>query len=160
MLIATKSSKINISEESKTKNIAEIFSKNIKVSYVLFFKGELGVGKTTFIKYFINFLQIERNQLTTEVPSPTFNLVNEYKIDSLILKHCDLYRINSEKEIDSLGIFEDNYNQITLIEWPELIKKHKIGNIIELHFEYNEDYNKRFLTISSNSKISFLDEFK
>ena len=57
MLTATKSSKINISEENKTKFIAKIFSNNIKAGNVIFFKGELGVGKTTFIKYLINFLQ-------------------------------------------------------------------------------------------------------
>ena len=57
MLIATKSSRINISEEKKTKYIAEIFSKNIQVGNFLFFNGELGVGKTTFIKHLINFLQ-------------------------------------------------------------------------------------------------------
>ena len=60
MLIATKSSRINISEEKKTKAIAQIFAKNIKAGDVLFFKGELGVGKTTFIKYLINFLQEDK----------------------------------------------------------------------------------------------------
>jgi len=160
MLIATKSSRIDISEEKKTKSIAKIFSKNIKVGDFLFFKGELGVGKTTFIKYLINFLQIENSQPITEIPSPTFNLVNEYQINSLILKHYDLYRINNEKELNSIGIFEDNSEQITLIEWPEIIKNNKIKNIIDLNFEYDEDYNNRFLTISSNKKISFLNEFK
>ena len=57
MLTATKSSRINISEEGITKNIAEIFSNNIKLGDVLFLKGELGVGKTTFVKYLINILQ-------------------------------------------------------------------------------------------------------
>ena len=160
MPTATKSSRINISEEKKTKSIARIFSKNIKAGDVLFFKGELGVGKTTFIKYLINFLQIDKNYPVTEIPSPTFNLVNEYQIDSLILKHCDLYRINNEKELNSIGIFEDNSEQIILIEWPEIIKNNKIKNIIDLNFEYDEDYNNRFLTISSNKKISFLNEFK
>jgi tRNA threonylcarbamoyladenosine biosynthesis protein TsaE len=87
-------------------------------------------------------------------------LVNEYQLDSLVIKHYDLYRINDEKELISLGIFEDNSNQITLIEWPEIIKNYKTNDIINLIFEYDEDYNKRFLTISSNNKISFLDEFK
>ena len=160
MLIATKSSRINISEEKKTKSIARIFSKNIKAGDVLLFKGELGVGKTTFIKYLINFLQIDKNLLPTEIPSPTFNLVNEYQIDSLILKHCDLYRINDEKELNSIGIFEDNSEQITLIEWPEIIKNHKIKNIIFLNFNYDQDYNNRYLTVSSNNKINYLDEFK
>ena len=81
MLTATKSSRINISEEDKTKSIAEIFSNNIKVGNVIFFKGELGVGKTTFIKYLINFFQKKNKQSVTEIPSPTFNLVNEYKLD-------------------------------------------------------------------------------
>ena len=87
-------------------------------------------------------------------------MVNEYQLDSLVIKHYDLYRINDEKELISLGIFEDNSNQITLIEWPEIIKNYKTNDIINLIFEYDEDYNKRFLTISSNNKISFLDEFK
>ena len=160
MLTATKSSRINISKEGKTKSIAEIFSNNIKAGNVIFFKGELGVGKTTFIKYLINFLQRKNKQSVTEIPSPTFNLVNEYQLDSLIIKHYDVYRINDEKELITLGIFEDNSDQITLIEWPEIIKKYKTNNIIDLNFEYDEEYNKRFLTISSNNKISFLDEFK
>tara|TARA_B100001250_G_scaffold264249_1_gene227809 strand:- start:1280 stop:1762 length:483 start_codon:yes stop_codon:yes gene_type:complete len=160
MLTATKSSRINISEEKKTKYIAEIFSKNIEVGNFLFFNGELGVGKTTFIKHLINFLQKKNKQSITEIPSPTFNLVNEYQLNSLIIKHYDLYRINDEKELKSLGFFEDNAYQITLIEWPEIIKNYKIKNIINLNFEYDEDYNKRFLTISSNIKINFLDEFK
>ena len=160
MLIATKSSRINISEVEKTKSIAKIFAKNIKASDTLFFKGELGVGKTTFIKYLINFLQIEQNLTATEIPSPTFNLVNEYQIDSLILKHYDLYRIDDEKELNNIGIFEDNSEQITLIEWPEMMKNLKIKNIIYLNFEYDEDYKNRYLTISSNNKINYIDEFK
>ena len=57
MHIATKSSRINISEEIKTESIAEVFSNNIKAGDTLFLRGELGVGKTTFIRYLINFLQ-------------------------------------------------------------------------------------------------------
>ena len=158
MLIATKSSRINISEENKTKFIARVFAKNIKVGDVLFLIGELGVGKTTFIKFLINFFQINKNHSVTEIPSPTFNLVNEYQIDSLILKHYDLYRIKNEKELNSIGIFEYNSEQITLIEWPDIIKQNKIKNIINLHFEYDEDYNNRFLNVSSDNKIIFLDE--
>ena len=160
MPIATKSSRINISDEKKTKLIAEIFSKNIKSGDTLLFSGELGVGKTTFIKYLINFLQLIFNQSITEIPSPTFNLVNEYQLEKLIIKHCDLYRINDEKELDNLGIFENNIDQIILIEWPKIIKHYKLKNAIDLFFEYDEDYNKRFLTLSSTNNISYLNEFK
>ena len=160
MPIATKSSRINISDEKKTKLIAEIFSKNIKSGDTLLFSGELGVGKTTFIKYLINSLQLIFNQSITEIPSPTFNLVNEYQLEKLIIKHYDLYRINDEKELDNLGIFENNIDQIILIEWPKIIKHYKLKNTIDLLFEYDEDYNKRFLTLSSTNNISYLNEFK
>ena len=160
MLTATKSSRINISEEGKTRSVAEIFSKNIKTGNIIFFKGELGVGKTTFIKYLINFLQKKYNQPITEIPSPTFNLVNEYNLEKLAIKHYDLYRINNEKELINLSIFEDISDQITLIEWPEIINNHKKNNLIDLTFEYDEEYKKRFLTISSSNKINFIDEIK
>ena len=160
MPIATKSSRINISDEKKTKLIAEIFSKNIKSGDTLLFSGELGVGKTTFIKYLINSLQLIFNQSITEIPSPTFNLVNEYQLEKLIIKHYDLYRKNDEKELDNLGIFENNIDQIILIEWPKIIKHYKLKNAIDLFFEYDEDYNKRFLTLSSTNNISYLNEFK
>ena len=87
MLTATKSSRINISEEIETKSIAEIFSNNIKVGDTIFLRGELGVGKTTFIRYLINFLQRQNNQSITEISSPTFNLVHEYQLGSLVIKH-------------------------------------------------------------------------
>jgi len=160
MLTATKSSRINISEEIKTKSIAEIFSNNIKVGDTIFLRGELGVGKTTFIRYLINFLQRQNNQSITEISSPTFNLVHEYQLGSLVIKHYDLYRINDEKELANIGIYEDNPDEITLIEWPEKMKTYKTNNILDLNFEYGDEYKKRFLTISSKKKVSFLDEFK
>ena len=160
MLTATKSSRINISEEIKTKSIAEIFSNNIKVGDTIFLRGELGVGKTTFIRYLINFLQRQNNQSITEISSPTFNLVHEYQLGSLVIKHYDLYRINDEKELANIGIYEDNLDEITLIEWPEKMKTYKTNNILDLNFEYGDEYKKRFLTISSKKKVSFLDEFK
>ena len=158
MLTATKSSRINISEEEKTKFVAEAFSKNREIGDVLLLTGELGVGKTTFIKYLINFLQTKHKQIITEIPSPTFNLINEYNLNKLIIKHCDFYRIINEKELANLDIFENINDQITLIEWPEIIKKYKIINKFELYFEYEEDFKNRFITVSSIKNINFLNE--
>ena len=158
MLTATKSSRINISEEEKTKFVAEVFSKNLEIGDVLLLTGELGVGKTTFIKYLINFLQTKHKQIITEIPSPTFNLINEYNLNKLIIKHCDFYRIINEKELVNLDIFESINDQITLIEWPEIIKKYKIINKFELYFEYEEDFKNRFITVSSIKNINFLNE--
>ena len=160
MLIATNSSRINISDEIKTESIAKVFSNNIKVGDTILLRGELGVGKTTFVRYLINFLQIKNKQSITEISSPTFNLIHEYQLGSIIIKHYDLYRINDEKELTNIGIYEDNLDEIRLIEWPEKMKKNYTNNIIDLNFVYDDEYNKRFLTIASNNKVSFLDEIK
>ena len=160
MRTATKSSKINISDEKKTKIISETLSGYLKHSDILLLYGEIGVGKTTFVKHLINSLQKKYNQKITEVPSPTFNLVIDYKIKHLFIKHCDFYRVKNEKEILNLEIFETLSEQITLVEWPELLKLDVSKNRINLFFEYNDNLNERFLTISSSTNFSFTNELK
>ena len=159
MLIATRSGKINISKEKDTKLIAERLCKHINLGDFILLTGNLGVGKTTFIKYIINSLQRINRQKLSEVPSPTFNITNEYQIKKILIKHYDLYRIKNEKELNNLGIQENLKKQITLVEWPEIIKKLKIKNSIRLIFKYNESYTERYLTIISKNK-KIINEFK
>ena len=146
MPIATKSDFINLSSEKKTEELAEKISKKLKLGHVVFFVGEMGVGKTTFIRYLINNFQKQNGLKITEVTSPTFNLLNEYQIKQIKINHYDLFRINSLDEIHNLGLFDDITNAITLIEWPQKIKP-KPKNLIELNFEYEDDYKKRILKI-------------
>ena len=138
MLIATRSGKINISKEKDTKLVAEKLCKLINIGDFILLTGNLGVGKTTFIKYIINSLQRINRQKISEVPSPTFNITNEYQIKKISIKHYDLYRIKNQKELNNLGIQENLKKQITLIEWPEIVKKLKIKNSISLIFKYNK----------------------
>ena len=159
MLIATRSGKINISKEKDTKLVAERLCKLINVGDFILLTGNLGVGKTTFIKYIINSLQIINRQQISEVPSPTFNIIHEYQIKKILIKHYDLYRIKNEKELNNLGIQENLKKQITLIEWPEIVKKLKIKNSISLIFKYNKSYTERYLTIISKNK-KIINEFK
>ena len=79
MHIATKSSKIDISKEIVTKKVAEQLANITKKNFTLLFYGNIGIGKTTFIRYFINQLQKKNKLEISEVPSPTFNLIHEYK---------------------------------------------------------------------------------
>ena len=146
MPIATKSDFINLSSEKKTEELAKKISKKLKLGHVVFFVGEMGVGKTTFIRYLINNFQKQNGLKITEVTSPTFNLLNEYQIKQIKINHYDLFRINSLDEIHNLGLFDDITNAITLIEWPQKIKP-KPKNLIELNFEYGNDYKQRILKI-------------
>jgi tRNA threonylcarbamoyladenosine biosynthesis protein TsaE len=145
MHIATNSEKIDISLEDKTSELAKNFSKTLIKGDIVFFHGEIGVGKTTFIRHLINNLQKLNKTNITEVTSPTFNLVNEYDVGNFIIQHYDLYRLTNSSEIKNIGLFE-NEETVTLVEWPEKIKKN-IDKKIDLLFEYSDDLNKRYLTI-------------
>ena len=121
MHIDTNNEKIDISSEKLLEELAAKVFKNIKLGDIIFLIGEMGVGKTTFVKYLVNEFQKQNKLKLTEVTSPTFNLLNEYDINNVRINHYDLYRIKSSKEIDNLGIFENIYDSITLIEWPDLL---------------------------------------
>ena len=123
MLIATNSETIDISLETKTVELAKKFSKILKKGDVVFFNGEIGVGKTTFIRHLINNIQKDNALNLTEVTSPTFNLVNEYDVGSFIIQHYDLFRITNNEEIKNIGLFENYKEILTLIEWPEKVQK-------------------------------------
>ena len=148
MLIATKSGKIDISTEKKTEEIANKILSELKPGNVVFLYGEMGVGKTTFVKYLINGFQIKFDEKLTDITSPTFNIMNEYKVNELSIKHYNLYRLKSEKELNELNLFEKNDNSILLIEWPKIIKK-KPNSIIEIFFEYKNNYKNRCVKILS-----------
>ena len=146
MPIAIKNSIIDISSEETTKELAKNFSNYLTGGEVIFLYGEMGVGKTTFIRYLINTLQKNNKLNQTEITSPTFNLLNEYQINKIRIDHYDLFRLKSAQELKNLGLFEDNLNTITLIEWPQIIKE-KPKNLIEFIFEYEENYEKRHIHI-------------
>tara|TARA_Y200000002_G_C22365935_1_gene531070 strand:+ start:161 stop:616 length:456 start_codon:yes stop_codon:yes gene_type:complete len=146
MPIATSSEKIDLSSEKKTEELASKFSKKIKPGNMVFLYGEMGVGKTTFIRYLINQFQKDNDLDITEVTSPTFNLLNEYQINQIKINHYDLFRLKSVEEIKDLDIFGDKINTVTLIEWPQMIKE-KPKNLIELFFEYENNHEKRSVQI-------------
>jgi len=150
MHIATKNDLISLSSEKKTEEFATKFLKKIKPGNIVFLYGDIGVGKTTFIKYLVNGFQKKNNIKITEVTSPTFNLLNEYEIKNIKINHYDLFRIKTIKDVKNLGLFEDNANSITLIEWPQIIKE-KPKNLIELIFEYGKDHKKRHVKIKGLS---------
>ena len=91
--------------------------KDLINNYTIFlFEGDIGSGKTTLIKQVVKDIGISEN-----VKSPTFSLVNEYIENDLIIFHFDLYRINKENELDSIGFYEYlDSGKLCFIEWPDI----------------------------------------
>ena len=146
MPIATKSDKIELSSEKNIEELAAKFLDKIKTGDIIFLYGEIGVGKTTFVRYLVNKFQKENKLEITEVTSPTFNLLSEYQINQIKINHYDLFRLKSSEEINNLDLFGDSKNSITLIEWPQMIKE-KPKNLIELFFEYEKNHQTRSIQI-------------
>ena len=136
---------------SQIDTISKKILSNISNTDYIFLFGELGSGKTTFTRSLINELQKKNKVNKTEVLSPTFNLLYEYEIKSLKVMHYDLYRLESLKEIDQLGIFENSENAITIVEWPEKIKKN-VEDRLEITFYYETDEESRKLKFQGFGK--------
>ena len=117
----------------------------------IFLVGEIGVGKTTFTRFLINYLQKKEGLKASEVLSPTFNLLYEYDLKKYKIMHYDLYRLNSEKELNNLGLLKENEDAIKIIEWPKIIKIH-ISNKLEIHLDYTKKGNERKLRLFGTGK--------
>ena len=140
-----------------TFNLSKKIGKLLSNGDVIFLYGEIGVGKTTFVRGLINNFEVQRGTNESQILSPTFNIVFDYVIKELKIMHYDLYRLKNSKDINELGIFAEIENCITLIEWPELIEK-KPDNRIELFFNYlEENLDKRNLEIKGHGKWSNYD---
>ena len=136
--------------ELRTLKDTQSFSKKIsnilKKGDIIFLYGEIGVGKTTFVRFLINNLQEENDVKRSEVLSPTFNIVYDYDVGNIKIIHYDLFRLKSYKDISQLGIFETSQESIKIVEWPELIKT-KPKDRIDIFFEYSKLINSRKVKI-------------
>ena len=124
---------------------------------VIFLYGQIGVGKTTFVRLLVNNYENEKKLKKSEVLSPTFNIMFEYDIKDFTIEHYDLYRLKNEKEIKNIGLFTNLKQNITIVEWPELIKKKPI-NRIDLFFEYTRNMTERTLIIKTSGRLK-INEF-
>ena len=129
-----------------TQNFSENISKIIGPGDIIFLYGEIGVGKTTFARFCINYLEGKNGIKNSDVLSPTFNIVYDYDVKDIKILHYDLYRIKNYKDIFQLGMFETSKEHIKIVEWPELIKP-KPRNRIDILFKYSQLTDSRKVEI-------------
>jgi len=129
-----------------TKNFSKTISKIVSKGDIIFLYGEIGVGKTTFVRHIINHLESKNKIKNSDVLSPTFNIVYDYNVGNLKILHYDLYRLKNYNDISQLGMFETSDDYIKIIEWPELIKP-KPKNRIDILFKYSKLIESREVKI-------------
>ena len=129
-----------------TQNFSKNISKIISAGDIIFLYGEIGVGKTTFVRFFINYLESKNGIKNSEVLSPTFNIIYDYYVGNLKILHYDLYRLKNYKDISQLGMFETSNDSIKIVEWPELIES-KPKDRVDIQFEYTELTDSREVKI-------------
>jgi len=129
-----------------TQNFAKSISKIISAGDIIFLYGEIGVGKTTFVRFFINYLESKNGIKNSDVLSPTFNIVYDYDVGNLKIQHYDLYRLKNYKDISQLGMFETSNDSIKIVEWPELIES-KPKDRVDIQFQYSKLKDSRKVEI-------------
>lgn len=122
---------VNLENIEATKNLAESLAKASNIGDCFALYGDLGTGKSTFSKYFIQYL----NKDIKEVPSPTFTIMQQYEAQSCDILHVDCYRINDTRDIFEIGLLEMIPYAISLIEWPNIIEKYLPKNHKKLLFK-------------------------
>ena len=134
-----------------TKNFSKNISKIISAGDIIFLYGEIGVGKTTFVRFFINYLESKNGIKNSDVLSPTFNIVYDYDVGNLKIFHYDLYRLKNYKDISQLGVFETSNDSVKIVEWPELIDS-KPKDRVDIQFQYSKLKDSRKVKIAGFGK--------
>jgi len=137
---------MKISSIRELGKIADKIKKILSPGDVVFLYGEIGVGKTTFVRCFINYLESKNGIKNSDVLSPTFNIVYDYDIGNLKILHYDLYRLKNYKDISQLGMFETSNDSIKIVEWPELIES-KPKDRVDIQFQYSKLIDSRKVKI-------------
>ena len=127
----------------KLKTYSTNIAKKIKNGDAIYLYGEIGAGKTTFVRFLINYLQKKNKKKLEEIVSPTFTIVQYYKISKEVnIAHYDLYRIKKTKDLQNIGLSEQQDSFINIVEWPELIKN-KSNHRIEIYLKHSRKINLR-----------------
>lgn len=130
---------LELADEQATLDLAASLARHTSTGDVIALSGELGAGKTTFARGFIQ----AKCKEPGEVPSPTFTLLQVYESGDETIHHYDLYRLNNPEDAYELDIEDAFVSSISVIEWPE-----KLGTLIpaerlDVRLEFSQDPHAR-----------------
>lgn len=137
-------------------NFSKKLAKQTEFGDIFFLKGDLGVGKTTFARSFINSLcdryQVKRPE---NIKSPSYPIMINYPLLTNEIYHYDFYRLTNKNELSEIGLFEELEKNILIIEWPDIILNNfDLSKYYLLQFEF-VDYNKRLIKILHSKNKQF-----
>ena len=125
------------------KEFAKVFSKILKPGDIVYLKGDLGTGKTTFVKNVCRALGVK-----DDIASPTFTIMREYSLKKNKIYHFDMYRIADYDELSEFG-FEDyiynNENDFVFIEWPDILEENVDVKHILIEIERIDDETRKYV---------------
>ena len=126
----------------ETQKLGRDFAKVLEKGDVLYLYGDLGSGKTTFVRGLAEGLGVKQR-----IISPTFIIVRSYKLEVISFYHIDLYRVENEKDIKGLGLEEviNNPENIVVIEWADKLKSFSPEKRIDLKFSYEKEKVRRIV---------------
>ncbi len=110
--------RIILSSESQTQDLARRIAPMLKQGDVLLLYGDLGAGKSTFARALI---QTFLHDKTQTIPSPTITLMQTYDGEDIAICHADLYRLMDAGEVEELGLYDEFTRALCLIEWPDIL---------------------------------------
>lgn len=139
--------KIKSQSPEETENIGKRFSKRLHGTEIIALYGDLGAGKTCFVRGLCCGLQIDDN-----VSSPTFAIINEYN-GIFNVYHFDMYRITGEENLYSTGFFDYLDDGIIVTEWSENIEDFLPQGTIKVFIEYGKNENERDLTFEGINEL-------
>jgi tRNA threonylcarbamoyladenosine biosynthesis protein TsaE len=137
-----------LQDEKQMQLLAAKFAKFISKSNLIYLSGDLGAGKTTFVRYVLNSLGVYQS-----IKSPTYTLVEQYETKDYFIYHFDLYRISDPNELIFMGFYDYlDKDAICFIEWPEKGKDVLPEEDLNILFSYAQN-NSRIVKFESKSEV-------